>query len=74
MSFEKKLKELEDIVEQLSAGQPELEESVKLFEKGIRLSRECSTQLRQAEEKVQKLTGLSPDGEPLTVDFEEEET
>ena len=73
MSFEKKLKELENIVEQLGGGEPDLEESLKLFEKGVALCRECSKQLSQAEEKVQKLKGISPEGEVLTQDFEDDE-
>ncbi len=73
MSFEKKLKELENIVERLGGGDPDLEESLKLFEKGVKLCRECSKELSQAEEKVQKLTGLSPEGEVLTEDFKEDQ-
>ncbi len=72
MEFEKKIKELENIVEQLSGGELSLEESLKFFEKGIQLSQECSKQLNKTEEKVQQLINISPEGKVLTKDFEED--
>ena len=69
MDFEKKLSRLEDIVEKMESGELALEESLKLFEEGVRLSRECNVQLTDAEQKVKILLGIGPDGEPLTKDF-----
>lgn len=69
MDFEKKLTRLEDIVEKMESGDLALEESLKLFEEGIKLSRECNVQLTDAEQKVKILLGVGPDGEPLTKDF-----
>jgi exodeoxyribonuclease VII small subunit len=69
MDFEKKLTRLEDIVEKMESGDLALEESLKLFEEGIRLSRECNVQLTDAEQKVKILLGIGADGEPLTKDF-----
>ena len=69
MEFEKKLKELEQIVEKLGSGKLSLQESLKSFEKGVKLSRECSKELNQSEKKVQKLMTDSK-GEVKTVDFE----
>ncbi len=69
MEFEKKIKELENIVEKLSQGELSLEESLKFFEKGVKISRECSEQLNKSEEKVRKLIDISPEGKALTEDF-----
>lgn len=55
--FEKSLGELETIVERLEAGDLSLEESLKAFESGVKLTRECRNALERAEQKVQKLTG-----------------
>ena len=73
MDFEKKIKELEEIVEKLSSGELSLQDSLKFFEKGVRLSRECSKQLDKSEEKVQQLVDIGPDGEMITKDMETEE-
>ena len=54
-SFEESLKRLEKIVEQLERGDLPLEDSIKLFEEGTRLSSECKGHLEQAEGKVQIL-------------------
>ena len=54
-SFESSLKELEQIVEQLEAGDLPLEQSLELFERGVRLSRECQRRLDEAEQKVEIL-------------------
>lgn len=70
MEFEKKLKELEQIVEKLGSGKLSLQESLKSFEKGVKLSRECSKELNQSEKKVQQLITDSK-GEIKTIDFEE---
>ena len=47
--------EIETIVEQLEAGELSLDKSLKQFEKGVRLSRECQTVLKEVEQKVQML-------------------
>ena len=54
-SFESSLSELEKIVAQLEAGDLPLEQSLELFEKGIRLSRECRERLSKAEQKIEEL-------------------
>ena len=73
MDFEKKLGRLEEIVQKMEKGELALEDSLKLFEEGVRLSRECQTQLSQAEAKVKQLTGFDSEGRPLTQDFKREE-
>ena len=54
-SFEESLKKLESIVAKLEQGDLPLEESVRLFEEGIKLSDGCKTDLETAEGKVQML-------------------
>lgn len=54
-SFEESLTKLEEIVAQLERGDLTLEESVKLFEEGTRLSAACRQQLEEAEGKVETL-------------------
>lgn len=69
MDFEKKLKRLEEIVGKMEDGELSLDDSMKLFEEGVKLSRDCQTQLSQAEQKVKVLLAVSADGTPETRDF-----
>ena len=50
--FEDAMKELEDIVKRLESGDLSLEESLKIFEEGITLSRYCFRKLEEAEKRV----------------------
>jgi exodeoxyribonuclease VII small subunit len=54
-TFEESLKQLEKIVDQLERGDLPLEESIRLFEDGVRLSSACKQELDSAEAKVQIL-------------------
>ena len=54
-SFEKNLEELEAIVAALEGGELSLDESLKQFEQGIRLSRTCEKALLDAEKKIEIL-------------------
>ena len=69
-SFEQGLAKLEGIVEQLESGDLSLEESLQLFEKGMKLSHACREQLEAAETKVEILTkkGKERKAEPLELD------
>jgi exodeoxyribonuclease VII small subunit len=69
VDFEKKLGRLEEIVEKMETGELSLEESLKLFEEGVKLSRECNVQLSEAEQKVKLLLGVDESGQPITRDF-----
>ncbi len=55
--FESALNELEQIVAKLERGELKLEESLKLFERGVELSKQCRASLATAELKVQQLLG-----------------
>ena len=54
-SFEQLLTKLENIVGKLDAGGLTLEESLSLFEEGMRLSKQCNQLLDSAELKIKKL-------------------
>ncbi len=54
-TFEMSLKELEKIVRRLENGDLALEESLKLFEDGVKLARECQERLNQAERRIEVL-------------------
>ena len=69
MEFEKRLKRLEDIVEKMESGELSLDDSLKLFEEGVKLSRDCQSQLTAAEEKVKVLLSIDSDGKLVTSDF-----
>ena len=66
IDFEQSLDELEDLVERMEQGDSSLEDSLKDFERGIELTRNCQASLAEAEQKVQIL--LQKNGE--AVDFE----
>ena len=55
IDFESSLKALESIVERLEDENINLEDSVKSFEEGINLVKECQKQLQEAELKIKKL-------------------
>jgi|TARA_B100000482_G_scaffold14725_1_gene10193 exodeoxyribonuclease VII small subunit len=70
INFEKALEELEGIVEDLESGDLSLENSLKSFEKGIKLARQCQEQLSKAELQVQKL--IEENGELKTAPLKDE--
>lgn len=63
LSFEDAMKELEATVSRLETGEATLEESITLYERGAALRQHCEKRLRQAEERVEKIT-LSAGGQP----------
>ncbi|MCD6269860.1 MAG: exodeoxyribonuclease VII small subunit [Deltaproteobacteria bacterium] len=54
-SFENSMKKLEIVVSKLESDEVSLEESLKLFEEGVKLMRFCHLRLNEVEEKVQIL-------------------
>ncbi len=55
-SFEQNLKRLEKIVDTLETGNVSLEDSIKLYEEGIELSKKCLAKLENVEIKIKKLS------------------
>jgi exodeoxyribonuclease VII small subunit len=51
-TFEKSMKKLEQIVQELESGDLPLEEAMQKFEEGIKLSRQCSEKLDETEKKI----------------------
>lgn len=70
MDFEKKLGRLEEIVQKMERGELALEDSLKLFEEGVKLSRECQGRLAEAENQVKVLMSLDSKGNAVTKPFE----
>ena len=68
-TFEASLNQLETIVKQLEQGDLPLEDSLKLFEKGVALSRECRERLNEAERRIEILMKDS-DGEPAVSELD----
>jgi len=65
--FESSLSELETLVERMEQGDLSLEESLRQFEQGIKLTRGCQAALQEAEQKVQIL--LEKNGQPQLQNF-----
>ncbi|MFS8573453.1 MAG: exodeoxyribonuclease VII small subunit [Clostridia bacterium] len=69
LSFEEAFSRLEQIVRRLESGEANLDESLRLFEEGVKLARVCSSRLDAAEGKIQQLLE-KPDGTVEEVPFE----
>ena len=70
--FEDAMKKLESIVERMEKGDMSLNESLKMFEEGVKLTRFCSQELHKAEKKVELLR-RDAEGKLVGTPFEEEE-
>ena len=74
-NFEEALETLEGLVEAMEEGELSLEESLKAFEQGIKLTRECQSALEKAEQKVQVLVNGEdlPEAEPFDSQDDEDQ-
>jgi exodeoxyribonuclease VII small subunit len=70
LTFEDALAEMEHVVRELEDGAIGLEDALGQYERGIALLKRCYGQLRQAEQKIQQLTGVDAEGQPVTQPFE----
>lgn len=61
-SFEEQLTALETVVERLERGELSLDESVRLFEEGVKLSQACKKELEAAEGRIQVLVETGSGG------------
>lgn len=77
VDFEASIQRLGEIVEALEAGELPLEDSLKLFEEGVRLARGSQQVLDDAEQRVEQLLSIDDSGEaisrPLDVDEDSED-
>lgn len=69
-SFEKALGELEKILRDLEDGTTTLEEALTRYERGVGLLKQCYGQLRDAEQRIRQLSGVTEDGKPDLKPFE----
>ena len=71
--LESTLAELEALVERLESGDLPLEQALGEFERGMKLTRECQSVLKGAEQKVEILLSSDEDAEPVPFEPEEED-
>jgi exodeoxyribonuclease VII small subunit len=69
-SFEDSLKRLAEIVDALEKGDVPLEDSLRLFEEGVGLSRLTQARLDAAEKRIEVLLAVDADGRPETTPFD----
>lgn len=65
INFEKTLSELEKIIYKLESGECTLEESIALFEQGIKYTNECRKALEKAQKKIVLLTEAEQEAESI---------
>ena len=70
LSFEASAERLTTIVKQLESGELSLEDSLRLFEEGVKVARVAQARLSSAEKRVDELLGTDADGELRTRPFE----
>lgn len=69
LPFEAAIKRLTEIVQTLERGEIPLEESIRLFEEGIKLSRSSQQRLDAAEKRVEQLLAVDAQGQARTAPF-----
>ena len=69
-SFEASMRRLAEIVQTLEQGDLPLEESLRLFEEGVKLSRDSQERLDSAEKRVEQLLAVDDNGRARTAPFE----
>ena len=67
IDFEASLGQLEKLVDQMEEGELSLEDSLKAFEAGVKLTRDCQQALKEAEQKVNLL--MEQNGELISEPF-----
>jgi exodeoxyribonuclease VII small subunit len=68
INFEAAIAELESLVEEMEQGEISLEDSLKKFERGIELTRNCQQALQEAEQKIQMLIEKKQGDDVVDVD------
>ena len=72
MTFEESMQRLEQIVRTMERGDAQLDESLKLFQEGTELVRNCAKLLDEAQMQIKKVMTAS-DGSPVMEDFADDE-
>ena len=72
-SFEESLEELEKIVAELESGKLGLSEALGRYEQGVKHLKACQQLLERAERKIELLSGVDAEGNPITEPFDEAE-
>ena len=70
ISFEDKIRELEEIVKELESGEVNLDDAIEKYTKAMKLAKECSDKLNTVTEKVNKI--LKENGELAEFNVSEE--
>ena len=73
MNFEQCLEHLQEVVIALEDGSTGLSESLDQYERGVAYLKRCHEVLQSAEQKVQLLSGIDAEGNPITQPFDESE-
>ncbi len=71
LSFEQAAERLEKVVHDLEEGSLGLDESLARFEEGIALLRRCHELLQRAERRIEMLTGVDAQGNPITTPLDD---
>jgi exodeoxyribonuclease VII small subunit len=71
-NFEQALAALEEIVHDLEEGQLGLKEALRRYEMGVKLLKKCHALLAQAERRIELLTGVDAQGQPVVEPFDEQ--
>jgi exodeoxyribonuclease VII small subunit len=74
LSFEDALKRLEEIVHRLEEGDVGLTEALERYEEGVKLLRQSYELLQRAERKIELLSGVDSEGNPITQPFDDTAT
>lgn len=72
--FEESLAELEAIVADLEGGELGLSDALSRYEEGVRRLKHCHSQLQAAERRIELLSGVDADGNPVTTPFDDSAT
>ena len=70
MTFEEALVELQTVVDDLERGDITLDDSLKRYERGVALLKECYGQLKEADAKIRELVGVDEGGKPTFAAFD----
>ena len=71
LNFEAALERLEQIVKDLEDGELGLDQSLQRYEEGVKYLKFCHQKLKDTEQKIELLTGLDAEGNPVTVPFDD---